>query len=124
MRTAVVTRAGGGLGRATAIGGIGGRRRLGDLPRRDLDADARRQARRPEAAGSFSGHPLTPAQVAQEIGELTERPRPVIVLARPLLRSFDPFPSLTIRLLPLVMADARRRRRRYKRLIQAGRWPG
>lgn len=78
----------------------------------------------PEAAGSVSGHLLTPAQ---EIGKLTERSRPVIVLPRwrgPLLRFFDLFPSLAIRLLPLVMAAARRRQRRYKRLIQAGRWPG
>jgi len=28
-----------------------------------------------------------------------------------------------VRLLPAVMWDARRRQRRYKRLIQSGRWP-
>ena len=28
-----------------------------------------------------------------------------------------------VRILPLVMADARRRQRRYKRKIESGRWP-
>jgi NAD(P)-dependent dehydrogenase (short-subunit alcohol dehydrogenase family) len=80
----------------------------------------------PEAAGSFSGHLLRPEEVAAAIGQLTERPRPVLVLPRwrgPLLRLFDLFPRLALRLLPLVMADARRRQRRYKKLIEADRWP-
>jgi NAD(P)-dependent dehydrogenase (short-subunit alcohol dehydrogenase family) len=80
----------------------------------------------PEAAGSFSGHLLTPEQVASEVGKLTERPRPVLVIPRwrgPLLRFFDAFPGLGLRLLPLVMADARRKQRRYKKLIEAGKWP-
>jgi NAD(P)-dependent dehydrogenase (short-subunit alcohol dehydrogenase family) len=80
----------------------------------------------PDAAGSFSGHLLTPAQVASEVGKLTERPRPVLILPRwrgPLLRIFDLFPRLGLRLLPAVMWDARRRQRRYKRLIESGGWP-
>jgi NAD(P)-dependent dehydrogenase (short-subunit alcohol dehydrogenase family) len=80
----------------------------------------------PDAAGSFSGQLLTPEEVAREVGKLTERPRPVLVVPRwrgPLLRAFDLFPRLGLRLLPLVMWDARRRQRRYKRLIQSGRWP-
>jgi NAD(P)-dependent dehydrogenase (short-subunit alcohol dehydrogenase family) len=80
----------------------------------------------PDAAGSFSGHLLTPQQVATEVGNLTERPRPILILPRwrgPLLRFFDLFPRLGLRLLPAVMWDARRRQRRYKRLIQSGRWP-
>ena len=80
----------------------------------------------PDAAGSFSGHLLTPQQVAAEVGKLTERPRPVLILPRwrgPLLRSFDLFPRLGLRLLPAVMWDARRRQRRYKKLIESGRWP-
>lgn len=80
----------------------------------------------PDAAGSFSGQLLTPAQVASAVGKLTERPRPVLILPRwrgPLLRLFDLFPSLALRLLPAVMWDARRRQRRYKKLIEAGRWP-
>jgi NAD(P)-dependent dehydrogenase (short-subunit alcohol dehydrogenase family) len=80
----------------------------------------------PDAAGSFSGHLLTPAQVATAVGELTERPRPILILPRwrgPLLRTFDLFPRLGLKLLPAVMWDARRRQRRYKRLIESGRWP-
>jgi NAD(P)-dependent dehydrogenase (short-subunit alcohol dehydrogenase family) len=80
----------------------------------------------PDAAGSFSGELLTPEHVATAVGKLTERPRPLLVLPRwrgPMLRLFDLFPRLALRLLPLVMRDARRRQRRYKRLIEAGRWP-
>lgn len=80
----------------------------------------------PDAAGSFSGQLLTPDQVAREVGKLTERPRPLIVIPRwrgPLLRLFDLFPSLGLRLLPAVMWDARRRQRHYKKLIQSGKWP-
>ncbi len=79
-----------------------------------------------DAAGSFSGHLLTPEQVAVAVGRLTERPRPVLILPRwrgPLLRLFDLFPRLALRLLPLVMQDARRKQRRYKKLIEAGKWP-
>ena len=75
----------------------------------------------PDAAGSFSGHLLTATVVAKEVGKLTERPRPILVIPRwrgPLLRLFDLFPRLGLRLLPAVMCDARRRQRRYKRLIR------
>lgn len=80
----------------------------------------------PEAAGSFSGRLLTPGEVATATGKLAERPRPLLVLPRwrgPVLRLFDLFPRLALRLLPLVMRDARRRQRRYKRLIESGKWP-
>ncbi len=80
----------------------------------------------PDAAGSFSGHLLTADQVAHEVGKLTEHPRPVLILPRwrgPLLRLFDLSPRLALRLLPWVMRDAQRKQRRYKKLIQAGKWP-
>jgi NAD(P)-dependent dehydrogenase (short-subunit alcohol dehydrogenase family) len=80
----------------------------------------------PDAAGSFSGHLLTPGEVAAAIGKLSEQPRPILILPRwrgPLLRFFDLFPRLGLRLLPAVMWDARRRQRRYKRLIESGNWP-
>jgi NAD(P)-dependent dehydrogenase (short-subunit alcohol dehydrogenase family) len=80
----------------------------------------------PDAAGSFSGQLLTPPEVARAVGKLTTRPRPILILPRwrgPLLRLFDLFPRLALRLLPAVMWDARRRQRRYKRLIESGRWP-
>jgi NAD(P)-dependent dehydrogenase (short-subunit alcohol dehydrogenase family) len=80
----------------------------------------------PDAAGSFSGHLLTPERVALEVGKLSRRPRPILVIPRwrgPMLRFFDLFPGIGLRLIPLVMWDARRKQRRYKRLIQAGKWP-
>jgi NAD(P)-dependent dehydrogenase (short-subunit alcohol dehydrogenase family) len=80
----------------------------------------------PDAAGSFSGHLLTPEEVAKEVGKLVERPRPILILPRwrgPLLRLFDLSPRLALRLLPWVMRDAKRKQRRYKKLIEAGRWP-
>jgi len=50
----------------------------------------------------------------------------VLVLPRrrgSLLRIFDIYPRLALRLLPMVMAGARRRQRRHKRLIESGKWP-
>jgi NAD(P)-dependent dehydrogenase (short-subunit alcohol dehydrogenase family) len=80
----------------------------------------------PDAAGSFSGRLLTADEVAKEVGKLTEHPRPILIVPRwrgPVLRFFDLFPSLALRLLPLVMADARRKQRGYKKRIEAGHWP-
>jgi NAD(P)-dependent dehydrogenase (short-subunit alcohol dehydrogenase family) len=79
-----------------------------------------------DAAPSFSGRLLTAEEVAKEVGRLTERPRPILIVPRwrgPQLRLFALFPRLGLRLLPLVMWDARRRQRRYKRLIESGKWP-
>lgn len=80
----------------------------------------------PHAASSFSGHLLTPEQVAREVGKLSAKPRPLLIVPRwrgPQIRFFDAFPRLGLRLLPLVMWDARRRQKRYKRLIEKGKWP-
>ncbi|HEX5592901.1 MAG TPA: SDR family oxidoreductase [Solirubrobacterales bacterium] len=80
----------------------------------------------PDAAPSFSGRLLTAEEVATEIGKLTERPRPILIVPRwrgPMLRFFDLFPRLALRMLPLVLWDARRKQRGYKKKIEAGRWP-
>ena len=80
----------------------------------------------PDAAPSFSGRLLTAEEVAREVGKLTERPRPILIVPRwrgPMLRPVDLFPRLSLKLLPLVMWDARRKQRAYKRKIEAGRWP-
>jgi len=80
----------------------------------------------PAAASSFSGHLLTAEQVAIEVGRLVERPRPLLTLPRwrgAVLRVFDLFPRLALRMLPLIMRDAQRRQARYKRLIESGKWP-
>jgi NAD(P)-dependent dehydrogenase (short-subunit alcohol dehydrogenase family) len=80
----------------------------------------------PDAAGSFSGKLLTAEEVARAVSKLTGRPRPLLIVPRwrgPVLRFFDLFPGLALRLLPLAMADARRKQRRYKKRIEAGTWP-
>ncbi|HEX3325509.1 MAG TPA: SDR family NAD(P)-dependent oxidoreductase [Actinomycetota bacterium] len=80
----------------------------------------------PNAAGSFSGHLLTAERVAAEVGKLTERPRPVLVIPRwrgPVLRAFDLFPRLAVRMLPFALWDARRKQRSYKKKIESGNWP-
>jgi NAD(P)-dependent dehydrogenase (short-subunit alcohol dehydrogenase family) len=80
----------------------------------------------PSVAASFSGELLTPERVAEEVAGLLARPRPLLVIPRwrgPLLRAFALFPRLSLRLLPLVMWDARRRQRSYKRRIESGNWP-
>jgi NAD(P)-dependent dehydrogenase (short-subunit alcohol dehydrogenase family) len=80
----------------------------------------------PDAAPSFSGHLMRPEQVAERIGPLLDRPRAVITIPRyrgAFLRFFDAFPGLATRLVPVLMADARRRQRRWKRRIETGREP-
>jgi NAD(P)-dependent dehydrogenase (short-subunit alcohol dehydrogenase family) len=79
-----------------------------------------------ESAGSFSGRLLRAEEVASEVGKLTERPRPLLIIPRwrgPELRLVALFPRLALRVLPFLMWDARRRQRRYKKKIEAGRWP-
>lgn len=80
----------------------------------------------PAAAGSFSGVLQTPEQVAAAVGELIEHPRPVLTIPRwrgGLVRLLDAFPSLGLRGISWFMRDAERRQRRYKKLIESGRWP-
>ena len=75
----------------------------------------------PEAAASFSGSMLTPEKVAARVGGLLDRPRPVATIPRwrgAFVRVFDAFPSLAVRLVPLVMTDARRRQRAFKRRLE------
>ena len=77
----------------------------------------------PDAAGSFSGILLRPEQVADAAAALAERPKVVTVLPRwrgPVLRIFDTFPGLGLRMLPLVMRDARRRQATYRRKAERG----
>jgi NAD(P)-dependent dehydrogenase (short-subunit alcohol dehydrogenase family) len=81
----------------------------------------------PDAAPSFSGTLLSPAAVATRTVALLDRPRALVVIPRwrgPLLRAFDAFPGLATRLVPAVMADARRRQARWKKRIEAGKTPG
>jgi NAD(P)-dependent dehydrogenase (short-subunit alcohol dehydrogenase family) len=80
----------------------------------------------PDAAPSFSGQLLRAEEVAPKIAELLERPRPVMTVPRwrgAFVRVLDAFPGLFVRLIPLFMADARRRQRRWKKRIEAGGLP-
>jgi NAD(P)-dependent dehydrogenase (short-subunit alcohol dehydrogenase family) len=79
-----------------------------------------------DAAVSFSGALLRADRVAEATVGLLDRPRPVLVVPRsrgPFIRIADTFPRLSIRLLPLVLADARRKQRRWKRRIERGERP-
>lgn len=80
----------------------------------------------PDAAASFSGTMHTPDHVADRVEALFDSPRPVVAIPRwrgAMMRVFDAFPRLTMRLLPLVMADARRRQARFKQKVAKGEWP-
>ncbi len=81
----------------------------------------------PDAAPSFSGTLLRPEEAAAEAVALLDKPRPVLAIPRwrgVFVRFFDAFPGLTMRILPLWYADARRRQLRWKRRIESGRAPG
>ena len=75
----------------------------------------------PDAAASFSGSMLTPERVADRVSGLIDRPRPVVTIPRwrgAVVRMIDAYPGLAIRLLPLVLKDARRRQARFKRRLE------
>jgi NAD(P)-dependent dehydrogenase (short-subunit alcohol dehydrogenase family) len=80
----------------------------------------------PHAAPSFSGKLMSPAEAAQAVGSLLDRPRAVLTVPRwrgAVVRLFDLFPGLAVRMVPALMADARRRQRRWKKRIEAGESP-
>jgi NAD(P)-dependent dehydrogenase (short-subunit alcohol dehydrogenase family) len=80
----------------------------------------------PHAAPSFSGQLMSPERAATAVEDLLDKPRPVLTMPRwrgATLRVFDMFPRLAVRLVPAVMADARRRQRRWKKRIEAGNPP-
>jgi NAD(P)-dependent dehydrogenase (short-subunit alcohol dehydrogenase family) len=80
----------------------------------------------PNDALSFSGVMLMPEQVAEHIEGLLDKPKPVLAIPRwrgRFARFFDRHPRLSLRLTPLLMADARRRQRAFKKKVEAGKWP-
>lgn len=75
----------------------------------------------PDAAASFSGTMHSPEEVASRMEAVLDRPRPVLAIPRwrgAFVRFFDAFPGLATRMLPLVMADARRRQKAFKRKLE------
>jgi short-subunit dehydrogenase len=80
----------------------------------------------PDAAPSFSGVLLRPDQVAPHVAGLLDRPRPVLAIPRwrgVLVRLFATFPRAAVRIMPAFMADARRKQKRWKKRIEAGKGP-
>ena len=77
----------------------------------------------PDAAPSFSGILLRAEDVAPRIAGLLDRPRPVLAIPRwrgVFVRLLDAFPGVATRMMPRLMANARRRQRRWKRRFEAG----
>ena len=80
----------------------------------------------PNDALSFSGVMLMPEQVAEHVERLLDKPRPVLTIPRwrgQFARFFDRYPKLSLRLTPMLMRDARRRQRAFKKKVQSGKWP-
>jgi NAD(P)-dependent dehydrogenase (short-subunit alcohol dehydrogenase family) len=80
----------------------------------------------PHDALSYSGVMLMPDQVAERIEGLLDKPRALLAIPRwrgAFTRFFDRHPDLAVRLTPLLMRDARRRQRAFKRKVESGKWP-
>ncbi len=80
----------------------------------------------PNDALSFSGVMMMPEQVAEHVEGLLERPKPVLAIPRwrgQFARFFDRHPQLSLRLTPLLMRDAVRRQRAFKKKVEGGKWP-
>ena len=80
----------------------------------------------PDAAPSFSGVLLRPEQVAAQLPGLLDKPRPVLAIPRwrgVFVRAFANFPRAATRIMPLFLADARRKQKRWKKRIEAGQGP-
>jgi NAD(P)-dependent dehydrogenase (short-subunit alcohol dehydrogenase family) len=80
----------------------------------------------PHDALSYSGVMLMPDQVAERIERLLERPRAVVAIPRwrgRFARFFARHPDLSVRITPLLMRDALRRQARFRRKVEAGKWP-
>jgi len=72
----------------------------------------------PQAAPSWSGVLLKPEDVARRAVELLDSPRPLVTIPRwrgGVARAFASAPRIATALVPAMMADARRRQRRWAR---------
>jgi NAD(P)-dependent dehydrogenase (short-subunit alcohol dehydrogenase family) len=80
----------------------------------------------PNDALSFSGVMLMPEQVAERVEGLLDKPKPVLAIPAwrgQFARFFDRYPRLSLRLTPLLMRDAVRRQRAFKKKVESGKWP-
>src|SRR5215208_2194593 len=80
----------------------------------------------PNDALSFSGVMLMPEQVAERVERLLDKPKPLLTIPGwrgRFARFFDRHPQLSLRLTPLLMRDALRRQRAFKKKVESGKWP-
>ena len=80
----------------------------------------------PNDALSFSGVMLMPEQVAERVERLLDKPKPVLAIPAwrgQFARFFDRHPKLSLRLTPLLMHDALRRQRAFRKKVESGKWP-
>jgi NAD(P)-dependent dehydrogenase (short-subunit alcohol dehydrogenase family) len=80
----------------------------------------------PEDALSFSGVMFMPQQIAERVERLLDRPEPVLAIPRwrgRFARFIAQHPRLAIGITPLLMSDALRRQRSFKKKVEAGKWP-
>jgi NAD(P)-dependent dehydrogenase (short-subunit alcohol dehydrogenase family) len=80
----------------------------------------------PNDALSFSGVMLMPEEVAERAVQLIDKPKPVLTVPAwrgQFARFFDRHPKLSLRLTPLLMRDAVRRQRAFKKKVESGKWP-
>ncbi len=80
----------------------------------------------PNDALSFSGVMMMPEQVAERVERLLDKPKPVLAIPSwrgQFARFFDRHPKLSLRLTPLLMRDALRRQRAFKKKVESGKWP-
>lgn len=79
-----------------------------------------------DTAASFSGSILMPEDVARRIEAVARKPKVVTAIPRwrgAMLRIFDAFPGLGLRLLPALLRDAERKQRKLAERVAAGRFP-
>jgi len=80
----------------------------------------------PNDALSFSGVMLMPEEVAERAVALIDKPKPVLTIPSwrgQFARFFDRHPKLSLRFTPLLMRDALRRQRAFKKKVESGKWP-
>jgi NAD(P)-dependent dehydrogenase (short-subunit alcohol dehydrogenase family) len=80
----------------------------------------------PEDALSFSGVMFMPQQIAERIEALLDKPEPILAIPRwrgRFARWVAAHPRMAARATPLLMRDALRRQRSFKKKVQLGKWP-
>lgn len=80
----------------------------------------------PDDALSFSGVMFMPQQIAERVERLLDHPEPVLAIPRwrgRFARFFARHPRLSVAMTPVLMRDARRRQRAFKRKVETGKWP-